>query len=68
MNLKEMTSYPVGYPVLPVAAISDHQQNWEYEDGPWKGPGPSLLVAADFILFLQINPFMICFFKFAKKL
>ena len=28
--------------------ISDHQQNWGYEDGPWKGPRPSLLVAADF--------------------
>jgi len=48
--------------------ISGHQQNWGYEDGPWKRPGPSLLVAADFILFLQINPFMICSFKFAKKL
>ena len=19
--------------------ISDHQQSWRYEDGPWKGPG-----------------------------
>jgi len=28
--------------------ISDHQQSWGYEDGPWKGPGPSLLVTADF--------------------
>jgi len=28
-------------------AISDHQQSWGYEDGPWKGPGPPLLVAAD---------------------
>jgi len=28
--------------------ISDHQQSWGYEDGPWKRPGPSLLVAADF--------------------
>ena len=28
--------------------ISDHQQSWGYEDGPWKGPGPPLLVAADF--------------------
>jgi hypothetical protein len=26
---------------------SDHQQSWGYEDGPWKGPGPPLLVAAD---------------------
>jgi hypothetical protein len=22
--------------------------SWGYEDGPWKGPGPPLLVAADF--------------------
>ena len=28
--------------------ISDHQQSHGYEDGPWKGPGPPLLVAADF--------------------
>ncbi|MCP4252602.1 MAG: hypothetical protein GY775_04170, partial [Candidatus Scalindua sp.] len=28
--------------------ISDHQQSWGYEDGPWKGPGPPLLVAADY--------------------
>jgi hypothetical protein len=28
--------------------ISDYQQSWGYEDGPWKGPGPPLLVAADF--------------------
>ena len=30
------------------AKISDHQQSWGYEDGPWKGPGPPLLVVADF--------------------
>ena len=29
--------------------ISDRQQSWGYEDGPWKGPGPPLLVAADSI-------------------
>jgi hypothetical protein len=29
--------------------ISDHQQSWGYEDGPRKGPGPPLLVAADSI-------------------
>jgi len=29
--------------------ISDHQQSWGYEDGPWKGPGPPLLVADDLI-------------------
>jgi len=28
--------------------ISDHQQSWGYEEGPWKGPGPPLLVAVDF--------------------
>jgi len=28
--------------------ISDHLRSWGYEDGPWKGPGPPLLVAADF--------------------
>jgi len=32
--------------------ISDHQQSWGYDDGPWKGPKPSLLVAADFLKFL----------------
>jgi hypothetical protein len=31
--------------------ISDHQQSWGYEDGPWKGPGLPLLVAADFLNF-----------------
>ena len=33
------------------SAISDHQQSWGYEDGPWKGPGPgpALLMAADSI-------------------
>jgi hypothetical protein len=29
--------------------ISDHQRSWGYEDGPWKGPGSPLLVAADLI-------------------
>jgi len=29
--------------------ISDHQQSWGHEDGPWKEPGPPLLVAADFL-------------------
>jgi len=32
---------------IPIA-ISNHQQSWGHEDGPWKGPRPSLLVAADF--------------------
>ena len=29
--------------------ISDHQQSWGYEEGPWKGPGRGhpLLVIAD---------------------
>ena len=34
--------------------ISDHQQSWGYEDGPWKGPGPPLLVAADFLKFFDL--------------
>jgi hypothetical protein len=29
--------------------ISDHQQSWGYEEGPWKGPGPPLLMVADSI-------------------
>jgi hypothetical protein len=28
--------------------ISDHQQSLGYEEGPWKGPGPPLLMVADF--------------------
>jgi len=36
-------------PKQRIPEISDHQQNWGYEDGPWKGPGPPLLVAADLI-------------------
>jgi hypothetical protein len=31
-----------------IAPISDHQHSWGYEDGPWKGPEPPLLVTADF--------------------
>jgi hypothetical protein len=33
---------------LVLVNISDHLQSWGYEDGPWKGPEPPLLVAADF--------------------
>jgi len=33
---------------LPSKQISDHQRSWGHEDGPWKGPGSPLLVAADF--------------------
>jgi len=33
--------------------ISDRQQSWGYEDGPWKGSGPLLLVAADFLIFFN---------------
>jgi len=29
--------------------ISDQQQSWGYADGPWKGPKPTLLLAADFL-------------------
>jgi len=32
-----------------IGQISDQQQSWGYEDGPWKGSGPPLLVAADLI-------------------
>jgi hypothetical protein len=28
--------------------------SWGYEDGPWKGPGPPLLVAADFLIFFNL--------------
>ena len=31
--------------------ISDHQQSWGYEDGPWKGPGLPLLGAADLLIY-----------------
>ena len=34
---------------FPPLKISDHLQSWGYEDGPWKGLGPPLLVAADFL-------------------
>ncbi len=37
--------------------ISGHQQSWGYEDGPWKGPGPPLLVAADFLKRITEEPF-----------
>ncbi len=42
---------PIHLPTLPHSGpkISGHQQSWGYEDGPWKGPRPSLLVAADLI-------------------
>jgi len=38
-----------------IGKISDHQQSWGYEDGPWKGPGPPPLVAADFLKFFLIS-------------
>jgi hypothetical protein len=34
--------------MILIAIISDHQQSRGYEAGPWKWPGPSLLVTADF--------------------
>jgi hypothetical protein len=34
--------------MMELSKISDHQQSWGYEDGPWKGTGPHLLGAADF--------------------
>jgi hypothetical protein len=30
--------------MIPAGQISDHHQSWGYEDGPWKGPRPALLV------------------------
>ena len=33
---------------MSMKAIIDHHQSWGDEDGLWKGPGPPLLVAADF--------------------
>jgi hypothetical protein len=41
--------------------ISDHQRSWGYEDGPWKGPGPPLLVAADFFTSIHKPPASIRF-------
>jgi hypothetical protein len=35
-------------PKTAINQISDHQRSWGYEDGPWKKPELSLLVAADF--------------------
>jgi len=40
---------------LDIHKISDHQQSWGYEDGPWKGPGPPLLGAADLVIELALN-------------
>jgi hypothetical protein len=46
-------------PKQRIPEISDHQQNWGYEDGPWKGPGPPLLVAADFLIVRNTSIFQI---------
>jgi hypothetical protein len=29
--------------------------SWGYEDGPWQGPGPPLLGAADLVIELALN-------------
>jgi hypothetical protein len=42
-----------GYRLTNPLKISDHQQSWGYEDGPWKGLGPPLLVAADLSQFIS---------------
>jgi hypothetical protein len=47
-TMKDLISYIAQALVDHPEQISDHQQSWGYEDGPWKGPGPPLLVAADF--------------------
>jgi hypothetical protein len=36
-------------------AISDQQQSWGYEDGPWKGTEPPLPGVADFLKFFLIS-------------
>jgi hypothetical protein len=36
--------------LLSLSKLSDRQQSWGYDDGPWKGPEPPLLVAADSFL------------------
>jgi hypothetical protein len=33
-----------------ILQISDHQQSWSYEDGPWKWPGPPPLVAVKWLI------------------
>jgi hypothetical protein len=38
----------MNYPVILNRSISDSQQSWRYEDGPWKEPRPPLLVVADY--------------------
>ena len=50
--------------------ICDHQQSWGAVDGTWKGPRPSLLMAADFqkqiyplnTLFIRTDCFVIVSF------
>jgi len=48
MQSSEMNANSAFSQLTASITISDHQQSWRYEDGPWKGPGPPLLVAADF--------------------
>jgi hypothetical protein len=51
-----------------ITPSSDHQQNWGYEDGPWKGPGSPLLVAADFhSLRLRLEEWNIPSFHVARQ-
>jgi hypothetical protein len=39
----------LAYEFENVQEISDHHQNWEYVENPWKGPGPSLQWIADLL-------------------
>ena len=50
------SSYKISFyllSLLVISKISDHQQSWGYEDGPWKGLRPPLLVVADLSQFIS---------------
>jgi len=41
--------------VNSIFAKSATTSSWGYEDGPWQGPGPPLLGAADLVIELALN-------------
>jgi hypothetical protein len=41
--------------LVAILQISDHQRSYRYEDGPWKGPEPPLLVAADLYFVRRVD-------------
>jgi hypothetical protein len=49
---------------ISVWTISDQQQSWGYEDGPWKGPGPPVLVATDYMTSLVGMDLFIVSYRF----